>query len=192
MDQPLGNSPQFNTQLHEGSHSIRWAMSDSDAVEIPFDIGDTISLKTPVVRGSLFGFIGVLNKTEMAYQAINFSGGITKIAEGHSQQLPDSGKLLLQNAQTVALKMRYGAYPLGDFQADPAGPQLIYIRLGMLPRNVGNGKSKPKVETPESVQTSEPASAEPPEEDLVRRAAEKRKEDYLRKLRGESSKTGKQ
>jgi hypothetical protein len=128
-DKPLADSGELKEQWGNGPHSILWSASDGDSLEVHFEVSDTgVTIQNPVAfHGRVVGIVAVLDKGELTYQAVNSSGGVTTRIDSHDTSRSSAESFAVPNAQLITFKVKPGGYPLGAYQADPAGPPAIYV-----------------------------------------------------------------
>jgi len=191
MDQPGGGAGEFATQWPTGTHTISWEMASS-SIQVEFEVtGNMVTVKQdPMVRGAVFGIVGIVSQSALTYQAVNIQGGIVKTVAGQTEAAASKDTISIPSGQTVGFKWKYGGFPLGDFQASAAGPPVVYVSLALPPpRTTGSVKNTKTDQTKGDQKGQEKgadngASATPPpppqpsEEELRR---QKEAEEYRRK-----------
>ena len=185
MDRAFDGNGELRTEWSSGSHVIHWDAPNGDSVEVAFDVnGDAIAMKDPVVHGYVAVMLATVGKAQVAYQAVNIPGGITKMADDQSDSLPSAGTFPLQNAQRVSFKAKSNGFPLGGFQVAKEGGPMIYVYLS--PQ--GRPPAKPAKQADDQNAGAQSSQAPPPPpapsaEELRRQEIEKKKQEYLLKLK---------
>jgi len=160
VDQASDSAGEFATQWHPGAHTISWE-SGSGSVQAQFDMNDgAIVLKEDLmVRGTVFGMVGIASQSALTYQAVNIPGGIVKTVNGQTEAAASKDSVSITNGQSVGFKVKYGGFPLGDFQVSTTGAPIVYVSLA-LPTPQGGRRNPSPSKAEETKQKSQPADDE--------------------------------
>ncbi len=124
---------EFKTDLQDGLHSIQWASSDKDHIDIQFEVKQTsVTIMKPAFQGSpgVSGIAAALSLKSVSFYAINLNGGITKSIDGQSQAVGSDGSFDVSRGQKIDFSAtRYGGRTLGEMYAEPAGQPVVYVYL---------------------------------------------------------------
>jgi eukaryotic-like serine/threonine-protein kinase len=188
VDHAFDGNGEFRTEWSNGSHLIHWETASAESVEIGFEVnGEAITVKDPVVHGYVGVMLATLGKTQVAYQAVNIPGGITKLVDDQPEPLPSAGTFPLpQSAQRVMFKAKSNGFPLGGFQVAKDGGSMIYVYVSPQPRlpvKPAPPPSAPNAGGKPPAVAVEPSPAPLSEEELRQQEAVRRKQEYLKKLK---------
>jgi serine/threonine-protein kinase len=124
---------ELKAPLPDGPHSIQWASSDKDYMEIQLEVKQTfVTIMKPAFHGApgASGMAAALSLNSVSYQAINLNGGITKSIGGQAQALGSDGSFDVSLGQTVSFSAtRFSGRSLGEMYAEPGGQPVVYIYL---------------------------------------------------------------
>jgi len=190
IDQVSDSAGEFATQWTPGAHIISWE-SASASVQAQFEMNDaTIVVKEdPMVRGAVFGMVGVASRSALSYQTVNIPGGIVKTVDGQTEAVASKGTVPLSGGQTVGFKVKSGGFPLGEYQATPNGRTTVYVYLATLAGGGGGKRTRADQANRDQQKGQDkaadtgataapPPSPQPSEEELKR---QKEAEEYRRK-----------
>jgi serine/threonine protein kinase len=187
---------EFRAELQDGPHSIQWAGSDKDYMDLQLEVKQaTVTIAKPSFQGSpgVSGMAAALSLNSVSYQAINLNGGITTSVDGQSQARGSDGSFDITRGKTVSFSAtRYNGRTLGDLLADASGQPVVYLylippaggRSGGGKRNSG-GETGPGKPGDASVSSVEPATPVPPkltESELKQKQVEAERERIRKKL----------
>jgi eukaryotic-like serine/threonine-protein kinase len=185
---------EFKKDLTDGTHSIQWARSDKDYVDIQFEIKQrSVTMTKPNPHGDplVSGMAAALSMNSVSYFAINLNGGITKSIDDQAEKLGSDGSFDVMRGQKISFSAtRFGGRPLGDMFADPGGQPEVYIYL--VPPSSRPNKGKSSQTGPENPPNASAASAQPQQpvaapklsESELKAKQEQEKREELRKKLG--------
>ncbi len=176
MDQVSDSAGEFAAQWRPGTHTISWE-SASNSAQAEFEMTDsTVVVKQdPMVRGAVFGIIGIASQSALTYQTVNIPGGIVKTLDGQTGGAASKDTVSITNGQSVGFKVKYGGFPLGDFQVSTTGAPIVYVSLALPTPQGGKRNSSPSTSKGEETkQKGQPA------DDGQRLKEEKEKQDKER------------
>ena len=192
VDNAIQDGSEFKADLLDGPHTIQWASSKKDHLDIQFDVKQaSVTLMKPTFQGSpgVSGVATALSLKTVSYYAINLNGGVTETIDGQSQVLGSDGSFDVSRGQKIAFSAtRYGDRTLGEMYAEPAGQPVVYVYL--IPPSGGrtSGKRNPAGEPGQgkvqdgnapSIQPSQPILSE---SELKAKQEAERREQLRKKL----------
>jgi len=177
---------EFKADLSDGPHSIQWASSKKDHLDIQFEVNQaSVTLAKPTFQGSpgVSGVATALSLKTVSYYAINLNGGITETIDGQSRVLGSDGSFDVSRGQKIALSAtRYGDRTLGEMYAEPDGQPVVYVYL--IPPSGGrtsSGKRSPASEPDQGKVQDAKASSLPPSQPVLSDSELKAKQEAERR-----------
>jgi serine/threonine-protein kinase len=124
------NRAPLRVEWTKGTHTIAWNSGEIDSVQVHFDVSEArVTIRNPIdAKGFVLGVVALLNKRELAYQAINRQAGVTAVINDQPDLRP-TGKVAIDKTTRIAFQTGLNARRLGEFQADPSGPATVYLYL---------------------------------------------------------------